>query len=413
LSGVPCLVILCLALSVAEPVSARTLTVDASGDADFTSIQSAVNAASSGDTILVGPGRYQERISIVGLDVYLISTHGPVATTIDGGGTGPVIHCVSMSESSSIEGFTITGGVTMPPLVGGGIYLAAQASPLIRNNIITGNEAFATGGAASAPPAGQARNAPGRPLLCDLDRPAYYGSGGGIFAYLECRPRVIDNLIKDNVARGYGGGVVFFDHADGVLEGNRIYHNEAGRAGGGVVVDCAAIPTVEHNIIAFNEAPSGAAIFVDRIDTDPVIRRNTLYMNSSTQGADGIECGPLCGPEIYGNLIGVLEAGGFVCDPESHPTISCNIVWIPGTQGETGSEFGGNCFPGGMSYLDWGNAVREVTFCGAPAGDFRTCGEVNLNDCGPVGAADDFCDPLGCGTIKGSWGVLKAIYRNP
>jgi len=402
---VPCLVFLSVWLLIDAHAGAETLEVNVSGDG-YTSIQDAVDDAASGDTILVGPGRYKERIVISNLDVYLVSALGPVATTIDGGGIGPVIRCVSMSEASSIEGFTITGGVTHSPQVGGGIYLAAQASPLIRNNIIVGNRVFAGGSAASL---SDGENMPERPLLCEL----IYGAGGGIFAYLQCRPRVVDNLIKDNVAQGPGGGVVFYDHADGALEGNRIYHNKAGKPGGGVVVDCAAKPLLERNIIAWNEAPSGAGIFIDRIDTDPIIRRNTLYMNSATLGADGIECGELCGPEITANLIGIVDRGGVLCDPESDATVTCNVVWSPGRSGPDGDDFGGDCFGPGHDYLDGGNAVFEVLFCGAPVGDFRTCGPLVLSGCGGVGAIDEACDSRSCGTIKGTWGVIKAIYRNP
>jgi hypothetical protein len=406
---VPCLVVLALLLAIAGSAGAATLKVDASGGGAYSSIQAAIDAASSGDSVLVAPGRYQERVRISGLDVYLVSSHGPLATTIDGGGAGPVIHCVSMSENSSIEGFTITGGVTYPPVVGGGIYLAFQASPLISNNIITGNQVFGSVGGVFAP---AEESMVGRPMLCDLWDGAY-GSGGGIFAYFECRPRVIDNLIKYNSASVMGGGVVFFDHADGRLEGNRIYNNKAGRAGGGVVVDCAAIPIVENNIIAFNEAPSGAGIFIDRIDTDPIVRLNTLYMNSATVGADGIECGGLCGPEISANLIGTVGHGGMLCDPESDAAVTCNVVWDAGSSGLGGDEFDSECFPLGVSYLDGGNAVLEVSFCGALIGDFRPCVKPTLSGCGLIGAISETCPPPGCGRTRGTWGMLKAIYRNP
>lgn len=401
----PCLVILSLLLFAGARADAATLEVSASGGAGYSSIQDAIAAAAPGDTVLVGPGRYEETVTIMGLDVFLMSSHGPLATTIDGGGVGPVIQCVSMSDASSIEGFTITGGVTHWPQVGGGIYLAVQASPLIRNNIIIGNRVSAAGGASCV--AGDV-DLSERPLLCELIR----GSGGGIFAYLQCRPRVIDNLIKDNVAQGPGGGVVFYDHADGVLEGNRIYNNRAGRPGGGVVVDCAARPIVERNIIAWNEAPSGAGIFIDRIDTDPIVRRNTLYMNSAALGADGIECGELCGPEISANLIGIVDRGGVLCDPESDATVTCNIVWSPGRSTPDGDDFGGNCFGPGESYLDGGNAVFEVFFCNPLDEDFRPCREPNLSACGGIGATDETCPPRSC-FIRGSWGALKAIYRDP
>ncbi len=40
-----------------------THTVDASGGGDFTTIQGAIAAASSGDTIMVAPGLYEEIVT--------------------------------------------------------------------------------------------------------------------------------------------------------------------------------------------------------------------------------------------------------------------------------------------------------------------------------------------------------------
>ncbi len=47
-----------LAFGLAVPISAATLTVDLNGGADYTDIQSAINAAADGDTVLVKPGEY-------------------------------------------------------------------------------------------------------------------------------------------------------------------------------------------------------------------------------------------------------------------------------------------------------------------------------------------------------------------
>ena len=53
-------VVLFLALIVVLPVSAATLHVARDGSGDFTVIQAAVDAAASGDTIMIGSGRYNE-----------------------------------------------------------------------------------------------------------------------------------------------------------------------------------------------------------------------------------------------------------------------------------------------------------------------------------------------------------------
>jgi len=46
------------ALAWASVLQAATLTVDLAGGADYTDIQSAIDAAADGDTVLVMPGEY-------------------------------------------------------------------------------------------------------------------------------------------------------------------------------------------------------------------------------------------------------------------------------------------------------------------------------------------------------------------
>jgi hypothetical protein len=58
-----CLLLLFLLFPLGA-ASAKTITVDDSGGADFTKIQSAVNTASEGDTIFVKDGIFVENVKI-------------------------------------------------------------------------------------------------------------------------------------------------------------------------------------------------------------------------------------------------------------------------------------------------------------------------------------------------------------
>ena len=54
--------ILCIMLiSLSSLASARTWHVEKDGTGDYTMIQDAVDHAASGDTILIGPGRFEEK----------------------------------------------------------------------------------------------------------------------------------------------------------------------------------------------------------------------------------------------------------------------------------------------------------------------------------------------------------------
>ena len=66
------LVSLVLVLSLVGVVSAATWTVDDSGGADYTTIQAAISAASSGDTINVAAGTYVEKLNLLGKSLTII-----------------------------------------------------------------------------------------------------------------------------------------------------------------------------------------------------------------------------------------------------------------------------------------------------------------------------------------------------
>jgi len=110
--------------------------------ANFPTIQSAINAASNGDTVLVAPGTYVENINFDGKAITLTSSSGPAATMIDGNHNGTVVtfnH--SETASSVLSGFTIQNGLQDGGF-GAGITVSS-ASPTIISNVIARNHAAA------------------------------------------------------------------------------------------------------------------------------------------------------------------------------------------------------------------------------------------------------------------------------
>src|SRR6266849_5617392 len=106
--------------------------------ANFPTIQSAINAASNGDTVLVAPGTYTENINFNGKAITLTSSGGPSVSIIDGGAQGSVVtfnH--SETTSSQLSGFTIRNGLRNG-MDGAGI-LILNGSPTITRNVITAN----------------------------------------------------------------------------------------------------------------------------------------------------------------------------------------------------------------------------------------------------------------------------------
>src|SRR5215813_10443901 len=112
----------------ASAADAATIRVPA----NMPTIQAAIDAAASGDTVLVSPGTYVEQIDFRGKAITVASESGPATTTINANGAGSVVTFRSgESRSSLLTGFTVTGGSN---LYGGAGVLVSGSSPTIRGN---------------------------------------------------------------------------------------------------------------------------------------------------------------------------------------------------------------------------------------------------------------------------------------
>lgn len=99
---------------------------------NFGTIQAAVDAAATGDTILVRPGAYLENVRIISKGVTLKSTDGPETTIIDGSGLSSTLYYSGYYENNVLDGFTVTNGYAGN---GGGIYIYI-------NRVVVGLNAF-------------------------------------------------------------------------------------------------------------------------------------------------------------------------------------------------------------------------------------------------------------------------------
>jgi predicted outer membrane repeat protein len=112
---------------------------------DFSGIQEALDAASSGDTVFVGPGTYAAPF-VFQMNCKLISTDGPATTIIDGSGTSAsLVEMIHKNETTMLQGFTIRGADGGTPvsqdgtlIVGGGLRILA-GGPVIDDCIFENN----------------------------------------------------------------------------------------------------------------------------------------------------------------------------------------------------------------------------------------------------------------------------------
>jgi beta propeller repeat protein len=251
--------------------------------ADHVSIQSAIDAAADGDTVLVGPGLYFEHISFLGKNITVTSTDpndsGIVGyTVINAEGEGSVVTFTGQETSAVLAGFTITGGggtlvesnSYYKYYYGGGILCqggrATITHNVIANNILpyepgtetvingvtTYTYVWSDGGGIYA---GGSPNITYNTIFRNQAE-----SGGGIYG--GGSGDISDNLIYDNSA-AYGGGVVYYGY--GRLTNNTIVGNDVSLDldygyGGNLVVSLGSYgigTTIANNIVCGAKSGSG------------------------------------------------------------------------------------------------------------------------------------------------------------
>jgi len=136
-----------------------TWEIKQDGTGDFTTISEGITAAQDGDTILVYPGIYYERINYQGKNITVTSLYDGdqfdesyiANTVIDGNHEGTVvIFAGNETRNTILNGFTVRHGygnndMLGPAHIGGGIFVY-NASPVISYCIIEYNYAFMGGG---------------------------------------------------------------------------------------------------------------------------------------------------------------------------------------------------------------------------------------------------------------------------
>ncbi len=251
---------------------------------DYSSIQQGIDAAETGDTIIIDPGEYFEHLIlneknlIIGSRFLMTNDSNFISQTIiNGNGTGRGISISNTDIPTRITGLTFTNCSSSS---GAAIFIN-QSQIAIDNIRIIGNITY-----------------------CE---PAGYSNGGGISIY-NSTVHLEQFLIQSNEAYcitppiNPSGGALYAMNSSIILQNGRISNNQAYLGGGIYLSDCiSSIHSVEFNqnfapypggaICSFNSSieiggsrfskntAPGSVIYSEGIN--PVLINNSLFDNNS------------------------------------------------------------------------------------------------------------------------------------
>jgi hypothetical protein len=253
------------------------ITVCAAGQAQFTTIQEAMNAAEAGDTIDVCAGTYKESL-VAPKPLTVRGPDGPDVTIVEGSGPEAVLQVHMIAEPGfAIEGISLHS--TAAAGNSGGGVRCSDSTLHMSSMVISGHSASDGGGM--------------RAERCALDikksvfsnNQALVGGGGGAL-FVACSGVFAKNIVENNTAAAQGGGLEIHEGML-VLDDNQISGNSAVWSGGGIYLDSDS--PVTGNLIAGNrvedKSGQGGGLFVK--EHAPEIANNIIRDNTAINDGGG------------------------------------------------------------------------------------------------------------------------------
>ncbi len=416
------ILIFSIILTVTGPAHAASHLVRADGTGDYATIQDAIDASVTGDTLLLvhgvfsGTGNWD--IDFGGRDLVLKPANSVSDVTIDclGGASGAhrAFHFHSGETSAAIiEHITITDGYLLDEN-GGGI-LISGSSPTIRNCIVRYCEVVDTGLPGLAYGGGICVQN-GSPVLDHLvistNTAGTYG--GGIFCSGSGTPLVSSCTLSNNLC-DYGAGMFVSSSSIRIVGCTFNWNGQAGTSGGGVYVSgvpAEGVTSIANCIFYTNYATAGSGIFAST--SDPHVA-NCDFINNDPwvfQGDGGTitDC-------IFSNGGSEISAPGATVD----------YCWVEGGHSGTGNITGVTLnsvmgmsgqfsFPAGHEIENAGSDLASNICFENAAGTFcmdeRTLLTFNQLDTGQVDIGYHYVRVPGIFDIPGTFSTIQAAIDN-
>jgi hypothetical protein len=327
-------------------------------------IQAGISAASAGDTVLVSCGTYYEHDIVMKSGVCLMSETGIAdCATIDAQQQGRVFYCSGLNNTTSVVGFTVTGGLpdSMGEYSGAGMYCDSSSLQLM-NCAFVGNQAVMEyrghgGGLYCTSSSLTLDNCQFVMNQCRIDgggvcsehssslalRDCSFqenqtfegiGCGGGVYCGYEGSAELVDCVFEGNTAGLRGGGMYCYWHVSTELTGCTFSGNTA-ETGGGAGMQ-----------FSHSDATLTGCSFLDNQAPDDVYGRGgglTCYYSEATV----TDC------EFLGNEAGD-GGGGLFCQGSPSALTSCIF---------SGNRATGPTPANGGAIVCWWNASATLVGC--------------------------------------------------
>ncbi len=364
----------------------------------YPTIQAGINAAVSGDTVLVAPGTYggsgNREIELRGKDIVVRSSGGRSVTIIDCGlvGRGFYIH-ESEPSTTRVEGFTIWNGFVgygAPDLArGAGIFCSLTSAAIVD---------------------------------CRIEHCRSQLEGGGLYTL------VYDGLVErcvffDNYALSTGGGI-YCEYGQEQIRDCTFMENGS-LEGGGLYLTGGSQKRLVGCTVAGNYSYGGGGGGISST-THLILERCIVWDNCSTGDGDEIWCGyadfhcsDIDRAGVESNVEVTYDPNCIDTDPMFCAGLACGALG----QGDWTLQESSPCLP---QFSPCGELIGSLDAgCapGTPTGAccfvlWYTCQVTSEHACevqhGNYLGDGVLCDPDPCGPTaveKTSWGRIKAAYR--
>lgn len=393
---------LLLLLTAASNSSAATIHVPTQAG----TIQSGIDLSVNGDTVLIAPGTYHERINFDGKAIIVASRYlttgdpgynevtiidadpailgptdtGSVVMFVNGEGAGSVLYGLTIQNGTGTAR-TGPGGTFYN---GGGIF-CSSASPTIRDCVIRQNIVTGNGGGMYC------KDGSGPAIINCRFEVNQCGLLGGAFTAEFSSPILTNCIFEQNAAVppfGVSGGCDFF-YSTPVLTNCEFIENSSAFASGGV--SCYSSPAVFDRCV-FNGNQSWFAGGLYCYFAPPTLTNCTFVFNKAINGA-GIYS-EACAFNLSNSILAYNQQGAAILAMfDSIPNIMCTDIY-----GNSGGDWFGNI--AAQANIN-GNMATDPLFCDALGIDFSID---SLSPCGPdynscttlIGAYDPNCS----GTLR-------------